>query len=317
MNPGLLVLVLLQSQPVVDRWRESLELDLPAEVVLEGLPRVTAAGDLASDGQAIALVARALSATGKEERAAQLVRDSKPSEATRGFVEVARARLALDRDDLAGARAVVLEPGESSESKVRFPAIPECWLLAGRTLARSGDRARAVPLLERFLNLSPLDAEAPSAWHMLVQAAIERGDEPGAVRLRAKAQASAQWTSFYRTRRLQVRENPDEPLPRLGIAELFLAAGENARAREIGRDLAARFPGFCRALEVQGRAERALHDLEAARATLERGVSCDGNASRMVLELARVLSDLGQGEAAAARYARYLELGGKESLEVR
>lgn len=307
-----LLLLLVQDRPVALRWRESIELDLPAEVVEEGLPRVSGAGDLAGDGEAIALVARALAATGAEKRAAQLVRDSKPSEPTHGFVEVARARLALDRDDLAGARGGLL-----AETEVRFPGIPECWLLAGRTLARSGEIARAAPLLERFLALSPLDAEAPSAWHMLVGAAIERGDEKAAAELRAQALASAQWTAFYRTRRLQVREKPDEPLPRLGIAELFLAVGEHARAREIGRDLVARFPGFCRGFEVQGRAERALRDLAAARATLERGVTCDGGARATILELARVLSELGQGEAAAARFARYLELGGTEPLESR
>ena len=313
-------LLCLVQAPVLDRWRESIELDLPSEVVQEGLPRVQS-GDLAEDGQAIALVARALAATGAEPRAAKLLRDSKPSPATLAFVEVARARLALDEDDLAGARALLLSPDLPSPDltapPVRFPSVPECWLLAGRTLARGGEIARAAPLLERFLALAPLDAEAPSAWHMLVSAAIERGDEAAAALLREKARASAQWTAFYRTRRLQARESPDEPLPRLGIAELLLAVGENARAREIGRDLVARFPGFCRGFEVLGRAEHALRDLDSARATLERGLACDASARASWLELARVLSDLGQAEAAAARYARYRELGGTEPLEAR
>lgn len=308
-------LLCLVQAPVLDRWRESIELDLPSEVVEEGLPQVLS-GDLAEDGQAIALVARALVATGAEQRAAKLLRDSKPSPATLAFVEVARARLALDEDDLAGARALLLSP-DLTAPPVRHPSVPECWLLAGRTLARGGEIARAAPLLERFLALAPLDAEAPSAWHMLVSAAIERGDEAAAALLREKARASAQWTAFYRTRRLQARESPDEPLPRLGIAELLIAVGENARAREIGRDLVARFPGFCRGFEVLGRAERALRDLESARATLERGLACDASARASWLELARVLSDLGQAEAAAARYARYRELGGTEPLEAR
>lgn len=308
-------LLCLVQAPVLDRWRESIELDLPSEVVQEGLPRVQS-GDLAEDGQAIALVARALAATGAEQRAAKLLRDSKPSPSTLPFVEVARARLALEEDDLSGARALLLSP-DGTAPPVRFPSVPECWLLAGRTLARGGEIARAAPLLERFLALAPLDAEAPSAWHMLVSAAIERGDEAAAALLREKARASAQWTAFYRTRRLQARESPDEPLPRLGIAELLIAVGENARAREIGRDLVARFPGFCRGFEVLGRAERALRDLESARATLERGLACDASARASWLELARVLSDLGQAEAAAARYARYRELGGTEPLEAR
>ena len=302
-----LFLALVQDRAAIERWRESIELDLPAEVAEKGLPRVDPGGDLAADGEAIALVVRALAAAGARERAELLLAGAKPSEASRGWVETARARLALDRDDLAGARAILL-----AQAPVAFPAIPECWLLAGRTLARGGDFERAAPLLERFLALAPLDAEAPSAWHVLVGAAVEKGDEAKAQELRARALESARWTAFYRTRRLQVREKPDEPLPRLGIAELFLAAGEYARAREVGRELARRFPAFCRGFEVLGRAERALGELDAARASLELGAACDPAGARTLLELARVLDGLGKDEEAAARYARYRELGGTE-----
>jgi tetratricopeptide (TPR) repeat protein len=311
-----LCLALLQGPSPIERWRESIELDLPAEVVREGLSRVTGAGDLASEGEAIALVARALAATGAEDRAASLLLGAKPSDDSRGWVAVARARLALVEDDLAQARALLLADPRADPA-VRYSAIPECWLLAGRALARGGEIARAAPLLERFLAMSPLDAEAPSAWHALVLAAMERGDEAGAAELRAKAVASAQWTAFYRTRRLQVRESPDEPLPRLGIAELFLAVGEHARAEACARGLIARFPYFCRGFEVLGRAERSAGDFEAARATLERGVACDNGAARTILELARVLAELGEVEESAARYARYKELGGTEPLDGR
>jgi len=311
-----LVLCLVQDHPALERWRESIELDLPSEVVREGLPRVTGSGDLTAEGEAIALVARALAATGSVERAEELLLESNPSDASRGWVAVARARLALVRDDLAGARALLLaEPG--ADPAVRFSAIPECWLIAGRALARGGEIAKAAPLLERFLAMAPLDAEAPSAWHIRVQAAIERGDEAGAAELRAKGAASAQWTAFYRTRRLQVRESPDEPLPRLGIAELFLAVGEHARARDQARRLIARFPDFCRGFEALGRVERSAGDLEAARQALERGVACDPGGARTILELARVLAELGDDEASAARYARYRELGGTEPLSER
>lgn len=311
-----LCLSLLQNRSPIERWRESLELDLPAEVVRDGLPRVTGAGDLVSEGEAIALVARALAATGAEDRASSLLLGARPSEASRGWVEVARARLALVQDDLAGARAILLAaPG--ADPAVRYSAIPESWLLAGRALAREGEIARAAPLLERFLAMAPLDAEAPSAWHVRVQAAMERGDEAGAAELRAKANASAQWTAFYRTRRLQVRESPDEPLPLLGIAELFLAVGEHERAIAYARGLIARFPYFCRGFEVLGRAERGAGDLEAARRALERGVACDNGAARTILELARVLAELGEVEESAARYARYRELGGTEPLNER
>jgi tetratricopeptide (TPR) repeat protein len=311
-----LALYLCQSRPPVERWREATELDLSGEVVREGLPRVTGTGDLVREGEAIALVARALAATGDEERAGELLRGSRPSDATRSFVDVARARLALLQDDLAGAKALLLAaPG--ADPAVRFPTIPECWLLAGRALAREGDVARAAPLCERFLAMAPLDAEAPSAWHVRVRAAIERGDELGAAELRERAAASAQWTAFYRTRRLQARESPDEPLPILGLAELFLAVGEHRRAAEHARGLIARFPGFCRGFEALGRAEHAAGELEAARSTLERGLQCDAGATRTILELARVLSELGEVDASAARYRRYVELGGTEPLDGR
>ncbi|HEV8111643.1 MAG TPA: hypothetical protein VGR31_02625 [Planctomycetota bacterium] len=309
----ILALTLLLAQSPQDRWREAIDLDLPGEVVDAALPLVTGSGALARDGRALGLAARALAATGAGDRAQKLLDGAHPDEGSRGFVEVARARLALDRDQLARAREMLL----ASADEVRYPQIDECWLLAGRALARSGDAVHATPLFERFLGLAPLDAEAPSAWHALAQAAIARGDTAGATELRRKALASAQWQAFYKTRRLQVRENPGEPLPRLGIAELLLAVGENARARDAAAEITARWPEFCRGHEALGRSERALGHLAEARTALERACACDASSARAVLELARVLAASGEKDAAAARYARYRELGGTEPLESR
>ncbi len=306
----------VSARAILDRWRESIELDLAQEVVEEALPLVTGRGTLAEDGEAIAIAARALSATGDRARAEKLLEAARPVETSRGFVEVARARLALERDDLEAARGILLSKG-SADPPVRFPAIPEGWLLGGRALARTGKLGDAVPLLERFLALAPLDAEAPTAWHMLAQAAISRGDSAAATELRKRALASAEWQDFYRTRRIQVREKPDEPLPRLGIAELFLAAGAHDRALAIAGDLAARWPDFCRGHEALGRAERALGRLVEARAALERAIACDPSSARSRLELARVLTAVGEKDAAAAPYARYRELGGTEPIEAR
>ena len=115
-----LLLVLAQEPSYIERWRESIELDLPSQVVREGLPRVTGAGDLVREGEAIALVARALAATGSGERAEELLLESNPSDASRGWVAVARARLALVRDDLAGARALLLaDPGADPAVRAR------------------------------------------------------------------------------------------------------------------------------------------------------------------------------------------------------
>jgi tetratricopeptide (TPR) repeat protein len=313
---AVLALLALGQRAVLDRWRESIELDLPAEVVAEAAPLVSPGGSLAEDGEAIGLAARALESTGEERRAASLLAEAKATEASRGFVETARARLAIGRDEIGEAKRILLaDPG--ADAPVRYPAIPECWLLAGRALARGGEGARAAPLLERFLALAPLDAEAPPAWFMLAQAAADGGQLERAAELRRKAIASSEWQGYYRARRIQIRESPGEPLPRLGLAELFLAAGEFARAEAAARELTSRSPEFCRGFEALGRAQRGLRDPAAARKALERAVECDTELARAWLELARVLGSLGEPDAAAARYARYRELGGTESLEDR
>jgi tetratricopeptide (TPR) repeat protein len=304
------------ARVILDRWRDSIELDLAQEVVEAALPLLADGGRFAQDGEAIAVAARALTAAGDPAAARKLLEGARPAESSRGYVEVARARLALERDDLDAARGILLSK-QPADSPVRFAAIPECWLLGGRALARSGKLGEAVPLLERFLALAPLDAEAPSAWHMLAQAAIFRGDPGAAAELKKRALASAEWQDFYRTRRIQVREKPGEPLPRLGIAELYLAAGANDRALAIAGDLTARWPDFCRGHEALGRAERGLGRLAEARAALERAIACDPGSARSRLELARVLAALGDKDASAAQYARYRELGGTEPIDSR
>jgi tetratricopeptide (TPR) repeat protein len=149
---------------------------------------------------------------------------------------------------------------------------------------------------------------------MLAQAAIARGDPVAAAELRKKALASAEWQVFYRTRRIQVREHPDEPLPELGIAELFLAAGAHDKALEVSSAIVRRWPDFCRGKEALGRAERGLGRLSEARAALEAAVACEPGSLRAHLELARTLAALGDPSAASALYARYRELGGSEPL---
>jgi tetratricopeptide (TPR) repeat protein len=302
------------ARAILDRWRESIELDLAHEVAAEAPALVEGSGRLAHDGEAIALAARAFAAAAQRERAQKLLDAARPDPATSAFVELARARLAVDADELEKARAILLAPGGGA---VRHESIPECWLLAGRALYRAGDPAGAAPRLERFLALAPLDAEAPSAWHMLAQAAIARGAPSEAAALREKALASAAWQDFYRARRLQVRESPDAPLPRVGIAELLLAAGAHERARDAALAVVARWPECCRGREALGRAWRGLGKLAEARAELERAVACDPGSLRGNLELARVLLAAGENAAAEARYARYRELGGREGLSER
>jgi tetratricopeptide (TPR) repeat protein len=235
---------------------------------------------------------------------------------------------------------------------VRDPDEPDSFLLLGRALARSGEGARAKPLFERFLALAPHHVDAPGAWHALAQIALEARDLAGAARAREAARKSAEWQAFHRTRRLQVRARPEEPLPRLGLAELWIAAGDLERAGRVLADLTALQPGFARGWARRADCERARGDRAAARSSVARALALEPelaearhlrarlaldageraaaradlewlvarpeHAERFAaahLELARVLLADGDRAAAEARHARYRELGGREPLE--
>lgn len=329
----------------LDRWRDALELDLPAEVAADGLPLVSGAEPLSKDGEAVALVARALFATGEREKARALLSSAPRDERSTPWLAVEEAREAIESDEL--DRAVQLL---EQENGVRFPDHAACWFELARARMRAGAQAKAAPLLDQFLARAPLAAEAPAAWHMKMQVALQRRDAAEAERCRAEAQRTGQWQAFYRARRLQIRENPREPLPRLGLAELWLAAGDAQRAKGVLDELLAIAPAFCRAFESLGEAHEKLGDAAAARASFDRAIECDpkltsaylarglflvraneGAAARADLErvcdgpdaaeprfvrahlaLARVLRALGDETGAERRLARYRELGGKE-----
>jgi predicted Zn-dependent protease len=190
---------------------------------------------------------------------------------------------------------------------------------------------------------------------MLTQIALELRDLVRARALRDQARASAEWQAFYRTRRLQLREHPEDPLPRLGLAELWIAVQDWPRARAALEDLCARAPKFARgwslladlerfaghpdaaradyarALELEpelpearvgrGRLELAAGHAAAARADLERWAAGPAASEARFLEahldLARALLASGERAAAEARHARYRELGGAQPLDLR
>jgi len=340
----LLVLFAQSAGARVEAWREALDLDLPAEVLRDGPRLVTAGGELHADGEAVALVARALFSTGKEALAKSLLRDARSTEKTRVFLALERARIALAEDDLAGA----LE-GLVSEGKPRYPDHSECWLLVGRAFSRAGAREKARPLLARFTELAPLHVETPAAWHMLAQHALQDGNTEHAAELKERGQAAARWQSYYRARRIQKRESPQATLPRLGLAQLWMEALEFERARTELEALVALAPDFVRGWSHLGRVRAALRsndkaltafdkalelddaDLFArigrgellrdwpqnvrARADFtwitENGPEGDARTIRAHLELARLAGD---ATAAAAHYERYRALGGTEDL---
>lgn len=287
-------------------WREAIELDLPAEILADA-SRIEPSSH--PDDELAGLCARALHAAGLDERADRLVA-SYQAGPHRHF---AAARIALDRDDPARAVKLLAAPSGSTDA-VRHPAEPECWLLLGRARARTGELARAEPLLLEFVKRDPWHVETPQAWFVLVDCARARGDATEAQRREAARAKCAEWQAFYRARRLQVRANPKEPLPRLGLAQLWLAAGELDRARAAADAALALDAKFCRALEALAEIERVANRPAEARARIDAALACDPALVDVHLTRARLLRELGQTDASTASFTRYRELGGKKDL---
>ncbi len=287
------------------RWTEAIELDLPAEILKDGAA-VARAPD--ADPRLVALYARALHGAGETDEAIALL-----GRAQSAPLAIAAARIALDADDFAAVEARLAAPAGASAA-VRFPDEPEAWLLLGRAHARRADLARAEPILARFVEIAPQHVEAPSAWFVLVDCARARGDA-AAVNERLEARRrSAEWQAFHRARRIQAREHPGDPLPRLGLSQLWLHVGDFPRARAHLDAALALDAGFCRALELYGEVERRAGRLDTARARCEAAIACDGKLVDVLLTLARVERAAGRPEDAQRAYARYRGYGGTEEL---
>lgn len=333
-------------------WREALALELPREVLAEGESLVAPSGALASDGEAIALVARALQSARRDglAAAAALLAKAHPTPASADFVELERVRLAIESDELARALMAILPNPEAREP--RFASRAEAWLYAGRAWVRSGNSARAAPFLVRFVELAPRDRETPSALHLLAQEALARGDGAAAQKMVARAEELSRWHALWKVRTTQIREQPEEPLPRLGLAQLYLQSGEPARAKTVLETLCAMHPEFAQGWFHLGEAERLLNQLPRASELYTKTISLDEhhvlarnnrgmiarlegrlddaradfeaivdgpraeekNALSSHLNLARCLVALGRTQDAQSRYERYVRLGGREPL---
>ena len=336
----------------VAAWREALEIDAAAEVLSEGPPAVAEGGALAGDGEAISVVARALLAAGREAEAEALLASARPAAGGEAWIELARARVHLERDELEPAIALASVEG-STPPRARLADSAEAWLLLGRALVRAGRDADARPALERGFALEPLGEGAYSALYALSQIALRAGDAALAQELVTRQAQVGQWRAYLKVRRQQVRESPDEPLPRLGLAQLWLQAGQHARALEQLDLLTARFPDYAPGWFQRGEALRALERFDEARTAYDLALERDGELAqarynravlhlragraaearadferivdgaqaqdpRLVaahLGLARLLLAAGEADAARARFARYVELGGREPLE--
>jgi tetratricopeptide (TPR) repeat protein len=335
---------------LVARWQEALELDLAAEIVREAPRRLLAEPQLSSDGDALALYARALALTGGREQAYALLSDAQPSPETLAGRELGLARLELEDDRLSAVVRRLATP--DPENPVRFPARAEAWVLLGKARFRAGDPAGAAPLLQRFVSSWRLHLEGPSAWHLLSQEALSRRDVENARTFRARGQSLASWHAFHKTRRIQIREAPDDPLPRFGLAQLWASVDELEHARAEVERVIAMDGDFARAWALLGELERKSGDDARATAAYDRALELDetltdarfnrallavgrgdDDGARKDLEritagaqsaqprylgahlaLARLLKRTGDDAAARERHSRYTELGGTESL---
>ncbi len=338
---------------VVERWREALALDRPKDVLAERA-LVDANGALQHDGEAAALVARALFSARSDGgvAASEFLAGVQADENTRAFVALERIYVQIESDALAAALIALLPSPEAKTP--RFAEHSSSWLYVGRAWARSGRLDSAVPFLARFVELAPRDADAVSALHLLAQAALARRDGAAAQALVRRAEELGQWHALWRARVIQVREHPDEALPRLGLGQLWLQAGDGVRAKAVLGELCVRAPQLASAWFHLGEAERMLGDFDAAQRAYDRALErepdyvlalnnrgtihrlagrtaqaradferiVDGphtnerNALSAHLALARLLDVLGENEAAARRYARFVELGGADPLRV-
>jgi len=339
--------------PSLERWRELAELELYGEM-LDERAAAEPGGVLAAEGEAAALVGRALFETRGPADARVWLDQAEPraSPATAPLVALERVRGWIEDDELAAALAALAGAAEKAAAPSLAPERPESWLYLGRIHARRGELERARAPLERFLALAPRHPEAPAAHYTLSQEALRRGDGAAA---RAHAERAAQlgeWLAYLNIRRLQVRETPDEPLPRLGLALAWMHGGELERAESTLRELLARFPEHATAWFHLGEVLRMRSDLAGARVAYDRAVALDENEllaryNRAVLarlegrtadaradfawlaegphaddprllgahlELARLLLAAGDQAAAEARYAEYRARGGREQL---
>ena len=324
-----------------ERWEEWVELGYHRRLLNEAEESLKGAE---ADPKSLALAARAAYASGLRDRAERWL---KLSEEPPIKLEIARQHLEEDR--LLAAMDLLFE--ERKLLVLRYKDSADGYMLSARALTRYGNREGARPILEEMVKRFPHDDEVPAALHLLSQDAIARGELEAARELRIKANTSARWRSFFDARRRQAIEHPNDPLPRFGVAALWMEAGEAQRARDVLDQLLLKAPKFARGHALRGDASRALGELDEslrswssaleldpnlhaarlnrsilwgarerwaeARADLELLVDLEealsGPLIRAHLELSKALKALGDDEGASSARAKYELLTGRKN----
>lgn len=280
------------------RWEEWIELDLHRSVLTEA---AIAFEKGVPNPRLLALAARAAVASGELERAERWL-----SAGEGPAIQIERARIHLAADRIDEALALCLDPGEPP--RARYAEIADGWILPGRALARAGELERARLLLEEMIKRFPHDDEAPAALHLLAQTALARGDLQGARSLRERAQKSARWRELFDARRSQVLEHPEDPLPRFGVAALWLEVGEAERARHLLDELLSTSPNFAKGHALRGDAARLLEDYDGCMTSWSKALSLDADLHAARLNRALIFVDRERWKDAEADLSILVEL---------
>jgi tetratricopeptide (TPR) repeat protein len=199
--------------------------------------------------------------------------------------------------------------------------------------------------------MAPLDGQAPSAWHLIAQDALARGDGEAAAKALERHRFLEEWHALFRARRLQAFRAPQAALPRLGLGLLWMRVERFAQAEAEFLAALERDPELDGACFQLGEARRLLGDSAGALEAYERGLALAPEDLELRSNRGLLLLALGRAEGAAdlelvvareasnkaayapvflglARhlrasepgraaelYARYVAFGGREPLE--
>jgi len=285
--------------------RELAELDLVAELIPKGREWVGSGGVLAGSGEARALVAHALHNAGEEEEALAILMSGELANSERAWVDLERVRLHLEQDQLDSALKLLTlapdSPDQADSLALRHPQIEESWLLLARTFARAGDLRRSAKAAQEFVKRAPLHPGAPNALHLLATAAVEVRNPELANSYLSRARELERWHQILLARRLQLRRNPDAPLPRLGLGMAWMQVRAHDRALVEFERLVSEHPTYSRGWFHLGEAHRLKGDLDAAYLAYGRAVETD--AAQHLARFNRAIIDLMNQRPAEARRA--------------